>query len=80
MAAGRFKHATSSCRSVLGTAGHDAKPPYSALIHAVISESEWAAPRNKPSWLPSIIEATCNSWCSGWRHGCPALQARHQQL
>ena len=46
MAAGRFKHATSSCRSVLGTAGHDAKPPYSALIHAVISESERAAPRN----------------------------------
>ena len=54
MAVLRFKHDTSSCRSVLGTAGHDAKPPYSALIHAVISESEWAAPRNKLLWRPSL--------------------------
>ena len=54
MAVPRFKHATSSCRSVLRTAVHDAKPPYSALSQAVISESKWAAPRNKLLWRPSL--------------------------
>ena len=40
MAVLRFKHDTSSCRNVLSAAVHDAKPPYSTLSHAIISESE----------------------------------------
>ena len=40
MAVPRFRHATRSFKSVLSPAGDDAKPPYSALRHADISESE----------------------------------------
>ena len=54
MAVLRFKHATSSCRSVLSADVHNAKPPYSTLSHTVISESEWAAARNKLLWRPSL--------------------------